>query len=245
MSQLAKTSTVGLGCKGNPYLGELNKQALVLANLPLSWKPCSPAPRQPKTQALHVVAKPHIQAMWAAQRRLKELAEGTLLQRVFDAFRRFRNFSLQSRNLRNRCSRARREKLHGYIVEAQQAANRQDMGSIYRIIRHIAPKNRRMPVNIRSEEGHLLSASAQFAAIMDYFGKAYDSPKPPPMVPSGVDLALTVDEVRDAIDSLKPGKTVPDGSLPAELWRLCPRGVCRISAQPAADGGRCSTALPA
>ena len=160
--------------------------------------------------------------MWAAQRRLKELAEGKLLQRVFDAFRRFRNFSLQSRNLRNRCRRARREKLHGYIDEAQQAANRQDMGSIYRIIRHIAPKNRRMPVNIRSEEGHLLSASAQFAAIMDYFGKAYDSPEPPPMVPSGVDLALTVDEVRDAIDSLKPGKTVPDGSLPAELWRLCP-----------------------
>ena len=151
--------------------------------------------------------------MWAAHRRLKERAVGTLFRQVFDAFRCFRDFSVQSRNLRNRCRRARREKLEAYIDEAQQAANRQDMGSIYRVFRHIAPKNHRLPPGIRSEEGQLLSASEQFTAIMECFGKVYDSPDPPPLV---------VDEVRDAMDGLKAGKSVPDGSLPAELWCLCP-----------------------
>ena len=205
---------------GKLSLGALNRRALALASAYLC--PEQPAPPSSRATALHVVVKPHIQAMWAAHRRLKERVVGTLFQRVFDAFRRFRDFSIQSRQLRSSCRKARRDKLEAYIDEAQQAANRQDMGAIYRVIRHLAPKNHRLPPGIRSEEGQLLSASEQFTAIMEYFGKVYDSPDPLPAVPSGLDLCLTVDEVRDAVDDLKAGKSVPDGSLPAELWRLCP-----------------------
>ena len=204
---------------GKISLGALNRKALTLASAYLCPEQLAPPPG--RATALHVAVKPHIQAMWAAHRRLKERVAGTLFQRVFDAFRRFRDFSVQSRRLRSSCRKARRDRLEAYIDEAQQAANRQDMGAIYRVIRHLAPKNHRLPPRIRSE-GQLLSGSEQFTAIMAYFGKVYDSPDPLPAVPSGLDLCLTVDEVRDAVDDLKAGKSVPDGSLPAELWRLCP-----------------------
>ena len=212
------------GATGSLPLVELNRRALQVANTllcPQIGRTSQQHPK-PRSNALHVVVKPHINAMWAAHRRLREPLQGSWFRRIFDAFMWFRDFARRSRELRERCRRARRARLIGLIEQAQQAAEAHDMGTVYRIIRHIAPKTRRIPTCIRTQEGHLLSSRDQFQAIEDYFAAAYDSPDPVPVLPSGLGPDLAVEEITAAIGSLKLGKSVPDGSLPAEVWQLCP-----------------------
>ena len=218
---LAELTTAATGTMS---LTELNKRALQASHTLLCPQAGKP-PKRPQPASgnvLHVVVKPHIQAMWAAHRRLKSPLHGSWFRRIFDAFLRFRDFSRRSRELRANCRRACRARLMNLIDQAQVAAETHDMGTVYRIIRHIAPKTRRLPTCIRSAEGQLLSSSDQFRAIHDYFATAYDSTCPVPDLPSGLGLRISVEEIKEAITSLKPGKAVPDGSLPAELWKLSP-----------------------
>ena len=209
---------------GTMSLTELNKRALQAShNLLCPQVGRKPTRTKPVSgKALHLVVQPHIQAMWAAHRQLKSPLHGSWFRRIFDAFLRFRDFSRRSRELRASCRRARRARLMNLIDQAQVAAEAHDLGTVYRVIRHIAPKTRRLPTCIRSAEGQLLSSGDQFRAIHDYFANAYDSTCPVPALPSGLGLCISVEEVKEAIGSLKSGKAVPDGSLPAELWKLSP-----------------------
>ena len=75
-------------------------------------------------------------------------------------------------------------------------------------------------VRVRSQDGRLLEKQQEFRAIYDYFTQAFsrsDSYSRPAQA-----LHITPQEVQEAIGQLKNGKAVPPGSLPAELWKLCP-----------------------
>ncbi|CAE7308131.1 pol [Symbiodinium sp. CCMP2592] len=131
------------------------------------------------------------------------------------------NLRRAARELRAAGQHRRRLWLEEQLQIAERAAERQDMGQVYRVINTIAPKKGRTNVRIRSAQGHLLSVRDEFQEIFAYFQGAF-SRDIPYVVPDSAALKFTNAEISEAIALLKPGKAVPRSSLPADVWKLCP-----------------------
>ena len=86
-------------------------------------------------------------------------------------------------------------------------------------------------MRIRSKQGHLLSVEQEFHEIHHYFQKAFSSPHEYRIPESDVLLSFTEAEICEAVRQLKPGKAVPEASLPADIWLLHPEGVAKLSAR--------------
>ena len=164
-----------------------------------------------------------IRAMWRAYRHMKSRPRGAGFSSVFRAWRAYAAFAKTSQQLRKQSRAARRAWLTQQIQAASEAASRNDLGTVYSIIRTIAPKSRRDPVRIRTPEGHLLSPHQQFEATHQYFSEAFQRQRdyvPPAACDEILDLHRA--EIVDAIQALKPRKAVPTGSPVAEIWQLHP-----------------------
>ena len=75
-----------------------------------------------------------------------------------------------------RFSRAtRKEWYEARIAEAEQAAQRHDLGAVYRTIHLLAPKRRYEPVRIRGRQGELLAPHEEFSEIYQHFAKVFSS----------------------------------------------------------------------
>ncbi|CAE7686747.1 pola1, partial [Symbiodinium necroappetens] len=81
----------------------------------------------------------------------------------------------------------------------------------------------------RNDLGHLLSVEQEFHEIHHYFQQAFSSPHEY-RIPE-TDVLLSFTEICEAVRQLKPGKAVPEASLPADIWLLQPEGVAKLSAQ--------------
>ncbi|CAE7234018.1 unnamed protein product [Symbiodinium sp. CCMP2456] len=130
-------------------------------------------------------------------------------------------FKASVRSLQKASKQARRDRLEGLIQQAEHAAKQHSPSELYRIINQIAPKKRHDRIRVRSEDGRLLDKKKEFEAIFTYFQKAFsrrDTFDCPPLQPLGIEPS----EVQEAIMQLKNNKAVPEGSLPAEMWKLCP-----------------------
>ena len=160
--------------------------------------------------------------MWQAYRLMKAKRSRGDFRSCFRAWSAFAHFARQHRQLRQNSRAARRAWLTQQIREAYEAAHRQDLGEVYRIIRLIAPKSRRDPVRIRDPEGHLLSVPQQFEAVRSYFATAFSRREELLHTPCGDVLQIHTAEVADAISALKSRKAVPPGSPVAEIWQLHP-----------------------
>ena len=116
--------------------------------------------------------------------------------------RRFRDFSRQSRNLRaSSCGarRARLESLRNGPLPYMSLAQDETTADVHSLC------GRALAVSLRS-------VLRQFCHFETAYGN--DSCDPPHVFPSGLGLDVTVEEVGEAISSLKAGKVVPEGSLP-------------------------------
>jgi len=181
----------------------------------------------PKGKA--VVSKPStqpaviesIRSMKLAQRALQSHPKCRSLRGIIEVWRLLTAFRRRGRELRVASKLARRQWFEEHIQEAEQAAQRQDLGSVYRVINRLAPKRRYEKVRIRSSTGEMLGPQAEFREILQYFRNAFDGPVPATRQP-GQQIVFSPEEVHAAIQKLKGGKAVPTTSIPAELWKLCP-----------------------
>ena len=92
----------------------------------------------------------------------------------------------------------------------------------------MAPKRRRDQVRIRSAHGHLLTARQEFEEIFEYFSTAFarDDEFQPPQTADP--LVFSDAEILAAVQQLKKGKAVPETSVPADVWLLCPQAVTSL-----------------
>ena len=164
-----------------------------------------------------------ISEMWYHYREFKACrrqAPARALMRVWAAYARFRRSWTALRT----ASRAERRRwLTEQIRLAHNASLKQDMTTVYRVVRLLAPKQRKDQVRIRSEDGHLLSQRQQFEAIFGYFATAFR--RTDAFESGGQPATPTVSEedLCKCICSLKPRKAVPVGCPPAEIWQVCPK----------------------
>ena len=206
LSQATPASTVG---QINQHILKLCAQLYPSSPTKLSNKPsCFPA-------VTHAVEQ-----LWLATdaKRRKLPARG--IRDTIDARRKAEAFKAASK-ARQASRAARREWFEGHIAAAEHAALRHDLGEVYRVINILAPKKRRDLVRIKNADGALLRPKDEFAEIFGYFRQVFSRRDAFEMPRHSLE-PISYHEILAAVRKLKGGKAVPPGSVPAELWSLCP-----------------------
>ena len=160
--------------------------------------------------------------MWQAYRVFKTRRAAEPGCTLFAVWRAYACFQRKWKALRTASRQERRQWITQQIRTAHDAAQRHDMGEVYRIVRLLAPKQKRDPVRIRDKEGHLLDKRQQFEAIFHYFSAAFRRAEAFQHSHCLGSLDTQLDDVVKSIKALKPRKAVPADTPPAEVWQLCP-----------------------
>ena len=174
--------------------------------------------QKPCTQPMVVRS---VQLMWQAHRSFLAHRNRRDLRGVILAWKAYLVLQRRSRELRAASKQERRQWFEEQILVAEDAAQRQDLGAVYRVIRVLAPKRKHETVRIRGVDGALLGPRDEFNEILEYFRKAFDATDTAADF-TGHTVRFDQEELLAAIGFLKGGKAVPQHSAPAELWRLCP-----------------------
>ncbi|CAE7246642.1 unnamed protein product, partial [Symbiodinium sp. CCMP2456] len=159
--------------------------------------------------------------LWARQDAIQQAPPAVGIRSAMAALQRTMAFKQASRKLRQASRAARRDWFEARIREAEQAAERHDIGGVYRVLNLLAPKRRREQVRIKGPAGELLGPKAEFEEIFAYYQKVFSRDVPFDLPKAPVD-AVSEDDVLEAIGMLKGGKAVPPSSVPTEIWLLCP-----------------------
>ena len=216
---------------------DLNKQLLPVCRsiFPPTNKP-QPADHG---QALVVAS---VRNMWTAHRAMSMRGRAVSVRNVVAAWKQYVLFRRAYQALRQASRNRRASWLEAQVISAEEAAQRNDIATVYRIVNQIAPKKRRDRVRIRSAAGHILSAEQEYEEIFRYFSRAFQRDADFEYSTEGLQIVFTAEELGEAISKLKSGKAVPTGSVPADVWGVCPQlfaeRYCRILNQGCSQGFR-------
>ena len=121
----------------------------------------------------HPAVQQAVQTVWDAHQSMRTGPTAVGLRSAMQAWQRTAAFKQASRSLRQISRAARKEWYEVRIAEAEQAAQRHDLGAVYRTINLLAPKRRYEPVRIRGRQGELLAPHEEFSEIYQHFAKVF------------------------------------------------------------------------
>ncbi|CAE7346692.1 pol, partial [Symbiodinium sp. CCMP2592] len=183
-----------------------------------------PAPEQP--QRLAVWQTPAMQgglkAMWQAYRAWKRPV-GAGLRDILTKWRSYQLFQQKQRAFKKAGKEAKKHWFQSPLADLQHAAQSKDTRLLYAGVRSLAPKSRRIAVQLRDASGCMQDASAQAEQLRAHYEKLYQAPaeSTPPPPPSHIQMDVTDTEVLHALDHLPIHKAVPRGMATTSLWRSC------------------------
>ena len=113
--------------------------------------------------------------------------------------------------------------------EAEEAANKRDMGALHKITRRLCGTRKKCSTVVRDREGRILTTDREQAARwVEHFKSVLNQPCPlntvtPPPASKDLEISVgtpTVKEVKDAIRSLKNGKATGIDAIHAEMLKV-------------------------
>ena len=190
-------------------IGHLSPRALNvrLVSACARFFPAKPVACDRPGEAPAVVAS--IRHMWQTHAELRRPRVGTAMQRIFVGWVRFARFKKAAQAVRNAGKAARRQWLHERIASADEAASRHDLRTVFRIVRQIAPKQRRDTTRIRGSDGCLLDMKQQFDVLLAHFTEAFTRADAFDFESNFAAPDFSAQEVQDVIKDLKMHKAVP------------------------------------
>ena len=164
-----------------------------------------------------------IKEMWSLRDSVRKLRRGQISS-CFLGWRQVLTLQRLQKELHRRCRANKKDKVEAQLADAEASGG---PAGIYRAVRKLAPKSRRVRVQLRDESGALMTPSAELQTIQDYFTSIYGrSPTIPPTV--GSMCQFTEGDVLMALRKLHPRKALPPNSAPATLWRTCAEDIAPI-----------------
>ena len=125
-----------------------------------------------------------------------------------------------SRDSSKRSKRIRREKLEAIYAEAHLASLRNNMRSLFRQVRRLAPKRPPTRMALRDESGNLLGPIAEGHKLHEHLTSIfYDAQASPLVIPHCEILPFDVARLAQAINELPAYKAVPKHCLPSGVWK--------------------------
>ncbi|CAE7686084.1 unnamed protein product [Symbiodinium sp. CCMP2456] len=129
---------------------------------------------------------------------------------------------------------ASRQELHDkdLLDTAQLAAQRGDVHQVWKVVRTLAPKVKRKPLQLY-RNGHIMAPEAELDWIIEAFGERYGAREPPntTSIRKHQPVQVSVAEVWYQLEHLPVRKAVPRSAAPSVVWRACSSEVASFIAQ--------------
>ena len=166
-----------------------------------------------------------IKRLWHLKHLLQQQPASTFAQRSQALHLRQSIRGLQ-KELRQRSKQRKQDRVDAILRQAESTAS---PSSLYKAARLLAPKQRHCRIQLRDEDGQLMSPKGELQAITDHFRSIYERRTTDLQAPTP-QAALSFDplEVQHALASLPSSKALPPEYAPAPLWKLAaaPAGEC-------------------
>ena len=129
-----------------------------------------------------------------------------------------------------RASRAlRKQYLLGELRQAENAYQRGDQRGLFEVMRRLAPRQRKAKVQLRGEDGRILSNAEELRAFADYCRGLFSTGR---CVASdcvlGKPFQLTTADLELHMRKISIYKSVPAHTLPPAVWKLCRQALAPI-----------------
>ena len=168
-----------------------------------------PLPASPARVASNYVDKTAVQQGWRLWRQLQGLTQRSLTC-LFRAWRLINQLSRQRRHHRAARRQRRRNQLLSFVSESAAAAARGDQRALHKLIRQLAPKQKRHRMQIRGRHGYVLSEADEIAEVQQHMYSLYvDAEAPPLVVPLCSRLPFQEVDILQAIKNLPTHKATP------------------------------------
>ena len=145
-----------------------------------------------------------------------------LLRLAFDVFRCHVQFRKMQHTLRKRGTQKRRSLFLQDLDIAEQAAVRGDIHLLYRQIRRMAPKTKHERIQLRQQDGKMMTKESEFETIKGYFTTVFTRDRPENLAqPRSASFSPTLERIEKALRQSRSGRAIPSGSVPPEIWHHC------------------------
>ena len=129
-----------------------------------------------------------------------------------------------------RASRAlRKQHLREELRQAESAYQRGDQKGLFEVMRRLAPKQRKAKVQLRGEDGRILSNAEELGVFVDYCRGLFSQGR---CVGKDCQLSqpfqLVAGDLAQHMSKLSIYKSVPAHTLPPAVWKLCRQDLAPI-----------------
>ena len=140
---------------------------------------------------------------------------------ILRAWRSALTYQRADKALKKKVRLSKQQQFEDLLANAQAAA-KQGLPAIYKLVKQQAPKSSKRSIHFRSPEGQLMSPLQEIQELETYFKNLYHSHlacTPPAQWWLEQAMDITTAEVQAALQSLPAGKALPKGDAPAALWK--------------------------
>ncbi|CAE7338149.1 Pol [Symbiodinium sp. CCMP2592] len=158
--------------------------------------------------------------MWALFRDMR--AHPFSAQGVFKAWTQWTKFVQAHREHKQRAKLRSKARKHDLLAKAQEAASQGNMHQVWLVVKTLAPKSKRKPLQLR-RNGHMLTPEAELDWIIEEFGARYGARQAPStsIAREHPPLQIQECEVWHQLERLPLRKAVPHTAAPSVIWKAC------------------------
>ena len=163
-------------------------------------------------------SNPVVHSKW--QHRSMYMAVNSMtLGGMFQAWYHWTKFHVLNRLQRKFARNLRRRQFEETVAMAQQAANRHDTHQLFEIINRFAPKTPRRSMQLRSEQGALMTPHEERKMLIDFVSETW---RGVPLTPLHTDRPLavpfTIDALAAALSRIPTAKAAAPPCAPGMIW---------------------------
>ena len=162
-----------------------------------------------------------VKDMWQHYRQWKAAARGTTAT-IWKVWFHYARFQKAHRAFRSAGRFAKKQWYQGRLDELNKHARRHDVRALYQGVRTLAPKSRRVHVQLRDKDGHVITPAEQAALLQCHYEAVYTGLQPQPVRSSQMPaLQVTEEQLERALSMMPTHKAVPLHLAPLAAWKLC------------------------
>ena len=171
----------------------------------------------------HVIAPTH-----PVSTSLQQLFNIGLLRKIFHRWHHRSKFSKAQLATRKHGRDLKKQRMLDLLEEARSAIINHNQHGLFRVVRSIAPKQRKPPLQIFGKNGEIVSKTKELEILKAHFEKVWRSPedwKSPTLATSPQTTSSNVfyppdeTEITHAVETMRAHKAVPHTFPPSAIWK--------------------------
>ncbi|CAE7939263.1 unnamed protein product, partial [Symbiodinium necroappetens] len=141
-------------------------------------------------------------------------------------------YQREAREAKHASRALRKQYLRDELRQAENAYQRGDQKGLFEVMRRLAPKQRRAKVQLRGEDGRILSNAEELRVFTEYCRGLFSQGR---CVATssllGQPFKLEADALEQHMRKLSIYKAVPAHTLPPAVWKLCRQALAPVLVQ--------------